>query len=1026
MERFSGARGERTVRDSQILIFEPFRLDVADERLWCGENVIHLTNKAFSVLRYLAEHPAQLVTKDELLDAVWPGTNVSEAAMTVCIRELRQALEDDVQAPRFIETVRGRGYRFVARVTIADRSPTTRRAAAAVRPAPGSLPTGPPSVVYPPVPLVGREAELARLHQWFAAALEGARRIGFIVGEAGIGKTSLVDAFVAQVGREDALWIGHGQCVDQYGAGEAYLPLLEALGRMCREPEGGHLLALLRQLAPSWLLQMPALQREAERAAPDRPGNGTTQVRMLRELAETVEQLTSERPLLLVLEDLHWSDASTLAWLSYIARRREAARLLVLGTYRPVDAIVADHPLRPLAQELKGRGQCEELLLDYLSEEAVAAYLAMRSPGREIPDGLAQMLHQRTYGNPLFLVTLVDTLVREGKLVGSSAGWELPEGLEAVSVGVPEDLRRLIELHLEKVSPEDQTILEVASVAGAEFPAAAVAAGVDLETETVEERCETLSRRAQFVRSIGSEAWPDGTVAGRYGFLHALHQEVLYNRIPAGQRMRWHRRIGMRLEAGHGESSREIAAELAEHFVRGRDAPRAVRYLQHAGEIARQRSAYQEAIVHLTRGLEVLRMLPDTVERVRQELDLQTTLGLTYMAAKGYAAPEVGTAYNRALMLCRQLDDAARLGRVLGGSWIFHLARAEFHMARETAEQMLALGRKTEDPVILGPAHHGVGQVLFHTGEFGPARENLEQAFALFTRQMLSSPGVVHSVQDGRVISLGFLAFSLWHLGYPDQALGKAREALALARELSHPFTLAYGLFFVAAAHGYRGEHALAHQPNEEMLALSLEHGFPVFVGAGMLVRSLMLLAQGKIELAEGIAQIRHMMDAYRATGAGSGHPMLLAVMAELLMGAGQVEEGLASLSEAQAIVDRTGERRYDVRLSFIKGTLLLGQISRMKKGNDQREKAAEAEACFTRAVDIARRQQAKSLELQAVLRLSRLWQQQGRRVEARELLAKAYGGFTEGFDTADLIEAKALLEELAPRGGKPPPRRAR
>ncbi len=1015
------------MRDAKILIFEPFRVDVADERLWRGEDVVRLTNKAFCVLRYLAEHPAKLVTKDALLDAVWPDTNVSEAAMTVCIRELRQALEDDAQSPQFIETVRGRGYRFVAKVTTVDRSQEQFQPGAVPDPSPGFVPRTSRSSVIRAAPLVGREIELTRLHQWFDTALEGVRRVGFIVGEAGIGKTTLVDAFVAQVGNGDALWIGHGQCVDQYGAGEAYLPLLEALGRMCREPQGGQLLALLRRQAPSWLMQMPALQGEAERVALQQGAeSGATQARMLRELAEAVEQLTAERPLLLVLEDLHWSDASTLAWLSYVARRRETARLLVLGTYRPVEAIVADHPLRSLTHELRGRGQCEELLLDYLSEDAVAAYLARRCPGREISAGLARMLHQRTDGNPLFLVTLVNSLVREGKLVEGTAGWELPEGLEAMAVDVPDSLRQLIELHLDQVRPEDQTILEVGSVAGAEFSAAAVAAGVGLEAESVEARCEAMARRAQFVQALGSEAWPDGTVAARYGFIHALHQEVLYNRIPAGQRMRWHRQIGMRLEAGHGGKTREIAAELAEHFVRGGDAPRAVQYLQHAGENARQRSAYQEAIAHLTRGIEMLGQLPDNVERTRQEVDLQTILGLTYMAARGYATPEVGTAFSRARALCRHLDDEHRLGRALGGSWIFHLARAEFHTARERADQMLELGENTQDPAILGPAHHGVGQVLFHTGEFAPASEHLEQAFALFTRQLLSSPDAIPSVQDGRVISMGFLALSLWHLGYPDQACQKVQEALSMARELSHPFTLAYALFFVAAVHGYRGDHALVYEPNEEMLALSLEHGFPVFVVAGTFFRNLLFLAQGKIEIVEGIAQIRQSIDSFRAMGAVSGLPVFLAVLAEVQMGAGQIEEGLASLAEARATADKTGERRYDTMLSFIEGTLLLGQTSRMKRADDQRKKAVEAEGCFTRAVDIARSQKAKSLELQAVLRLGRLWQQQGRQGEARDLLAEVYGWFTEGFDTADLKAAKAFLEELDPRGGKSPPRRKR
>jgi DNA-binding winged helix-turn-helix (wHTH) protein len=557
------------MRDPHILMFEPFRVDLRDERLWRGEEVIHLTHKAFAVLRYLVEHPVQLVRKEALLDAVWPDTYVCEAALTVCIRELRRALGDDARAPQFIETVRGRGYRFLAPGTATDRTPASLETIPSPRPTPRAFPLSPQSSVLSPVPLVGREAELAQLRQWLATTLEGRRQVGFITGEAGIGKTALVDAFVAQVGSDEALWIGHGQCIDQYGAGEAYLPILEALGRLCRGPEGGHLLAHLRQQAPSWLVQMPALLSESERAALQRPGSGVTQARMLRELAEAMETLTTERPLLLVLEDLHWSDVSTLAWLAFVARRREAARLLVLGTYRPVEAIVADHPLRMLTHELRSHGQCAELLLDYLSEAGVAAYLARRFPGHGLPVGLARMLHQRTDGNPLFIVTLVDTLVRQGALREDAAGWCLPGGLEAVAVGVPESLRQLIEQQLEQVSPEDQMILEAASVVGAEFSAAAVAAGVERATEAVEARCAALARREQFVQTRGASAWPDGTVAARHGFIHALYQEVLYDRVPAGQRVRWHQQIGVRLEAGYGMQAREIAAELAEHFVRG-------------------------------------------------------------------------------------------------------------------------------------------------------------------------------------------------------------------------------------------------------------------------------------------------------------------------------------------------------------------------------------------------------------------------------------------------------------------------
>jgi DNA-binding winged helix-turn-helix (wHTH) protein/tetratricopeptide (TPR) repeat protein len=999
--------------DIPILLFDSFRVDLRDERLWRGEEVIHLTHKAFAVLRYLLQHPAQLVPKEALLDAVWPETYVSDAALTVCIRELRQGLGDDARAPQFIETVRGRGYRFLAPVTVAERSAAIPEVASPAALAPGAVSFTPLSFARRPITLVGREAELTRLQQWLASALERVRQVGFISGEVGIGKTTLVDAFVAQVEGEAAVWIGHGQCIDQYGAGEAYLPLLEALGRLCRGPEGRYFLNLLRQQAPSWLIQMPTLLSEDERAALERQESGVTQARMLRELAEAVETLTTERPLLLVLEDLHWSDASTLAWLAYVARRREVARLLVLGTYRPVQAIVAEHPLRTLTQELRGHGQCEELLLDYLSEAAVAAYLAERCPGPELPGGLAPMLHQRTDGNPLFLVTLVDTLVRQGVLAEGTTGWHLPGGMEAVAVEVPESLRQLIEQQLEEVSSEDQTLLETASVAGAEFSAAAVAAGVGCAAEEVEARCAALARRGQFVQGRGSAAWPDGTVAAQYGFIHALYQEVLYDRIPAGRRVRWHEQIGGRLEVGYGGQAREIAAALAEHFVRGRDAPRAVQYLWHAGENARRRSAYQEAIAHLSKGLEVLGTLSDTVERAQQEVDLQTTLGLAFMAAKGYAAPEVRTAYTRARALCQQLDDAPKLSPVLSGLWIFHLARAELHTARDMAEQLLQLGQGTQDPAALGSAHHGLGQILYHMGEFFSAKEHCEQALALFTHQLLTFPDAIRSVQDGRVLSLGYMAFSLWHLGYPDQALQKTHEALALARELSHPFTMASALHFAAVVHWCRGEKVLAQERNEEMLALSVEQGFPPFVAGGNFAKHALLLEQGKIAVDEGIAQMRRSLDTYRATGVHIGLPQILTMMAMAEGAVGQVDEGFALLAEAQDVAARTGECRHESALSLLKGSLLLGQEHQDRDAGDLGRKTAEAEAHSRHAIAVARRQQAKSLELQAVMSLSRLWQQQGKRDEARELLVEVVGWFSEGFDTGDLKAAKALLEAL-------------
>ena len=338
----------------QHLVFGPFRLDRHDERLWRGQEVIALAPKSLAVLCCLVTHAGQLVSKEALLEAVWPETAVSEAVLTVAIRRLRQALGDSVQTPQFIETVHRRGYRFIAPVAVAEPSAGRQQTTRTIRPPlPGALV---PSELF-----VGREGALAQMHRWLTTALQGKRHVGIIAGEPGIGKTALVNTFVAQVMAGEAPMLGHGQCVEFYGAGEPYLPVLEALGRLGRAPEGTGLVSVLRQYAPSWVAQMPALLPPREWEALQHTVGRTAQTRMLRELTEALDAFTTAHPLVLVLEDLHWSDCRTLEWLTYVARRPDPARLLILGTYRPGEAMVHAHPLRTVLTELHQHGQCVEL-----------------------------------------------------------------------------------------------------------------------------------------------------------------------------------------------------------------------------------------------------------------------------------------------------------------------------------------------------------------------------------------------------------------------------------------------------------------------------------------------------------------------------------------------------------------------------------------------------------------------------------------------------------------------------------------
>src|SRR5215510_6500363 len=372
--------------------FAPYRLEVHNAQLWCGTQALHLKAKAFDVLCYLVAHAGQLVTKDDLFAAIWPDLEVSEGVLTNCVGELRKALGDTTQTPRFIATVRGRGYRFIAPVTRGGP------AAAPAAPAAVAIPTAPAA---PPL-LVGRETELHALRHWLAQALQGRRQVVFVTGEAGMGKTTVVDALLATTAPTAPLGVAWGQCLAQYGAGEAYLPVLDALGRLCRTPGHEHLIALLGQHAPTWLAQMPGLLSPAALADVQRRVQGATRERMLRELAEALEVVTAAQPLVLVLEDLQWSDHATLDLLAWLARRREPARLLLVGTYRPVEVIVRAHPLQAVHQDLRLHGQCADLPLEGLAETAVAAYLAARFPGSAVATALGGVLARRTDGHPLF------------------------------------------------------------------------------------------------------------------------------------------------------------------------------------------------------------------------------------------------------------------------------------------------------------------------------------------------------------------------------------------------------------------------------------------------------------------------------------------------------------------------------------------------------------------------------------------------------------------------------------------------
>jgi predicted ATPase/DNA-binding winged helix-turn-helix (wHTH) protein len=557
--RSSSTTGHASMVSASAKEFPPFRLDTLNQCLWRrgdagNDNRILLTPKAFAVLRYLAEHAGRLVTQDELLEAVWPDTFVQPEVLKYQIADVRRALGDRPKNPLFIETLPRRGYQFVAAV---------REREVAESWAPSSPAGGRP---------VGRDRELGALRAYLRRALRGQRQVVFITGEPGIGKTALVDEFQRQAAAEKpSIRIARGQCVEGYGGAEAYYPMLEALGQLCRGSEGNRVVEILAAQAPTWLVQFPSLVKREQRQTLQQEMLGATRDRMLREIREALDTFTSEAPLLLVFEDLQWVDPSTVDLISALARQRTTAKIMLVVTKRPVDMVAPEHPLKTLKQDLLVHHLCQEITLAPLAKADVAEYLGAESLGASLPEGFAELIHRHSDGNPLFMVAVLDHMTEHRLISGENGKWQLRAPLEEIDLVVPETLRQMIEAQIDHLTTEEQRALEVASGVGPLFSASVVAAAMKGDAERLEELFERLSRRSHMVRAAGSQQLADGSISQGFEFVHALYREVFYRRQTPARRASLHRSIGDRLEELFSQRLRDVPAELAHHIEQGSD-----------------------------------------------------------------------------------------------------------------------------------------------------------------------------------------------------------------------------------------------------------------------------------------------------------------------------------------------------------------------------------------------------------------------------------------------------------------------
>lgn len=959
--------------------FGDFVIDVEAFELSQAGEPIPVEPQVFEVLSHLVANRERVVSRQELLDAVWGTSFITDGALATRIKEARRAVGDDGRAQQVIRTVHGRGYRFVAETdeVAVPTSPAVETVRAAT--APSRL----------PVAGGARSDERLRLEEEFAAAAQGTRRVIFVSGDAGIGKSTLIGAFERSLG--DEVIAGRGQCLEQRGGGEAYMPLLESLSRMARSGDGDAIVTSLRQTAPTWVAQLPWLTTEAD--ADTQALAGATPERMLRELAEALESVAQTQTVVLVLEDLHWADPSTIDALQMLARRPEDARLLILATIRTGDATSQDHTIHTAARDLIARGYASELPLVALGDGDFRRLIEERVPGASDSSELVSLLMDRTSGNPLFATSLLDELLAVGQLEQQDGAWSLNTAADAPAA-IPESIRQLVENQLTRLEESDHEILEAAAVLGAPVTAEAIAAIVESDADAIDRRLTSLGRGRLFLARAGLHQWPDGAVEDRYEFGHSLYREILADRISTGRRMRMHRAAGASLEERYGAEAEAYADDLARHYFLGRDAERAIPMLIVAAERALMRSAYREGRASVEAALTLLDGISSEAERDRYETTLQSMRGSAVIALEGWASPELEQSYARALELSGASGDYELIGDILYGLAAAYEYRGDFDMTQELLYERFP-GR-LESTAYQSLYHELLACSLFHQGSFQEAFEHAEA-------------GIIGDSYEGQATLRGYYgdlpptacrtwsALSLWFLGLVDSSVTRTDEAVAAATDdptKLHVHAHATMIF------QFRGELDRLREHADVVLDVSGRLGLPFH---GLMVQMLKWWADAIDGDAGAVDRLRGGTDQYHATGIRLDLPYYLGLLGDVYRRFERFDEALEVLDEGLAMIQPQRGRMFEAELRRVRALTVL----------DQSDDLDGAIAGFETGLRVAREQGAKALEVRMLTTMAE--RTGGETAErARLELAELLESLEEGDGSPDWVAARRVTDTVA------------
>ena len=935
MLRASEARvpGEMNEFDPLQARFGPFHIDEQEARLSRDGIRVELSPRALAVLCELVRRPNQLVPDELLLDRVWGHRHVSESVVRTVVSQLRHALGDDPRRPRYVETATRRGYRFVADVEMQGGRSVPARA----QPVPA--PTATPPLACPST-LVGRDVASGRLREAWQRAASGLRQLVFIGGDAGIGKSALVDSFLASLPQTTA--VARSQCVEHYGPAEPYMAILEALNALCRTPVGPAIRERLPVVAPTWLLQMPWLLDAEDRRTLRQEVGAATQDRMLRELGELLDRSGDATPMVVVLEDLHWSDHATVQALAFIAHRRTAAPLLLIGTFRPTELIIQQHPLAGLRHELKLRRLCDEIALDPLSPRDLGEWLERRFHAGA-PDTLVQALHDHTSGLPLFATHVIEEWIAAGLLDRAGGGWQLPlPGQSAVSGSIVQTVER----HMNRLTPDEQRLLGAASVGGVEFSSVCLASVLARETTAVATELEMLASRVSWLHAIDARSRSDGLLDMRYAFRHSLYRQAILQSLPLSLSIPLHRAWAGALAQHHDGEPADLAARLALHLERAREPAAAAARLVDVAVRAIERGAPSEALRAARHGVTLLANAPD--RRCEQLLRVLEAVALTRMHV--VSAPEVADAFART----RAFDDissAARL-RAVHGRWWVCFSRGQFSPARQIAEDIRVHAQESGDATEAVIGSCALGMTLAMEGDLAGARSTLESSLAMHVVTSDATPlGPI--VQEPAVEAGAILALVTWIAGDLAVARNQAQRAIDLAVALRHPLSEVAALYLAAALHALAGDFAVVDSLVERLHGVIERHALSTTSSGFDWLRGRAVVAQGRHD--EGLLQMRRAADSARRCG-------LLVTLdgfhyhhADACLVADRPELAEASAREGLALAETGGMRLLEAGLWRQLALSLAAQGDR-----------AGAQSAGVRSVEIAQAQGAVFFEIQA------------------------------------------------------------